>query len=94
MSLSKKSVAELAQEIRRCRVMAQSIAGANSSSIYACFVGGLEAVFGHFVEKHGKDSTEVRQAFEYQPTADEVREYQEQRERRNAEYADRIGVTP
>ena len=89
MSLSKQAVADLAKEIRDARVMAFAYAEGDRSSVYPCFVGALESTIAHFVQSQGKDSTEIRAAFDYVPTVDEVRERQERHARWRAEYAAR-----
>lgn len=86
MSLTKKAVADLAQNIREARVIAFAHADGDSGSKYACFVGALESTIAHFIQKHMRDSTEVRAAFSYEPTADEVRDYQAQQAKWRADY--------
>lgn len=92
MSLSKQAVADLAREIKDCRVMAFANADGDRSRMYPCFVGGLEATIGHFIEKQLKDSTEVRAAFDYEPTPEEVRAYQDRQAKWRADYAARMAA--
>jgi len=86
MSLSKQAVADLAQAIRESRVLATAHCQDDRSSRYACFLGALESTIAHFIQKRGRDSTDVKAAFEYEPTAEEVREYLERRAKWQAEY--------
>lgn len=86
MSLSKQAVADLAKEIRDARVIAAAYANGDSGSRYACFVGALESTIAHFVQQQKQDATEVRAAFEYMPTGEEVRAYQERQAKWRSEY--------
>lgn len=93
MSLSKQAVAELAQSIRECRVMAVAHAEGRASGVYPCMVGGLESTIAHFIQQQGRDSTEVKAAFAHEPTADELNAYQERQARWKADYAARKAAT-
>lgn len=86
MSLSKKSVADLAQQIRESRVTAFAYAKGDGDSIYPYLVGALQATIAHMVQQQGHDSTEVSAAFEYQPSDDEMREYLAERDKWRADY--------
>ena len=86
MSLSKQAVADLAKEIRDARIMAFAYAEGERSMVYPCFVGALESTLASFVQQHKQDSTEIRAAFDYVPTDEEVRERQERHAKWRADY--------
>ncbi|RZL40144.1 MAG: hypothetical protein EOP35_01680 [Rubrivivax sp.] len=86
MSLTKQSVADLAKSIRDCRVMAVANADGERRYVNAGFVGGLESTIAHFVQQQKQDSTEVRDAFSYEPTPEELAAYRERQAQWHAEY--------
>lgn len=86
MSLSKQAVAELAQSIRASRVAAVAYCKGNRSDERSFFLGALQTTVAQLVEKQRCDSTEVRAAFEYEPTAEEVRAHSERWAKWQADY--------
>jgi hypothetical protein len=82
MTISKRDAMQLVNEIRRANVSGHAIVartGGHGSSVYG-FLGGLESVLRHFLEKQGcrEAAAELVRAMNEVPTDAEVAAHNEE----------------